>query len=57
MNRPALKVALPAGLLVFLSSCTSGIDAGKKGGVAFIGLTIMLLAMLFILWLILGRED
>jgi hypothetical protein len=52
-----MKVALPAGLLFFLSSCTSGIDAGKKGGVAFIGLTIMLLAMLFILWLILGRED
>ena len=56
-DHPALKVVLPAGLLFFLSSCTGGIDAGKKGGVAFIGLTIMLLAMLFILWLILGRED
>ena len=56
-NRPALRVALPAGLLLALSSCTNGIDAGKKGGVAFIGLTIMLLAMLFVLWLILGRED
>ena len=56
-NRPALRVAFSAALLVALSACTSGIDAGKKGGVAFIGLTIMLLAMLFILWLILGRED
>jgi hypothetical protein len=56
-DRPALKVALSAALLLTLSACTSGIDAGKKGGVAFIGLTIMLLATLFILWLILGRED
>jgi hypothetical protein len=56
-NRPVLKVTLAAGLLIGLSACTSGIDAGKKGGIAFIGLTIMLLAMLFVLWLILGRED
>ena len=51
------RVALLATLLVGLTSCTNGVDAGKKGGVAFIGFTIMLLAMLFILWLILGRED
>ena len=56
-SRPALRLALSAGLLLMLSACTSGIDAGKKGGIAFIGLTIMLLAMLFVLWLILGRED
>jgi hypothetical protein len=56
-DRPALRVAFPALLLIGLSACTNGIDAGKKGGVAFIGLTIMLLAMLFVLWLILGRED
>ena len=56
-DRPALKVAFSACLLLALSACTSGVDAGKKGGVAFIGFTIMLLATLFILWLILGRED
>ena len=56
-SRPAIRVALSAGLLLALSACTGGIDAGKKGGIAFIGLTIMLLAMLFVLWLILGRED
>jgi hypothetical protein len=56
-QHPALRAALSVVLLLALSACTSGIDAGKKGGVAFIGLTIMLLAMLFVLWLILGRED
>jgi hypothetical protein len=56
-NRPASKVAAVSSLLLTLSACTNGIDAGKKGGVAFIGLTIMLLGMLFLLWLILGRED
>ena len=56
-NRPALKVALSTGLLLVLSACTSGVDAGKKGGEAFIWFTVMLLVTLFILWLVLGRED
>ena len=38
------------------TSCTGGINAGEKGGTAFIVFTGMLLVTLAILWLILGRE-
>ena len=56
-QRPGLKVTALASLLLALSACTSGVDAGKKGGEAFIWFTVMLLATLFILWLVLGRDD
>ena len=44
-----LMLALPA-------ACTGGINAGEKGGQAFIAMTGMLLAILAILWIVLGRE-
>ena len=46
------------GLLVLLvpTACTGGINAGVKGGQAFIVFTGMLLVTLGILWLVLGRE-
>ena len=49
----AATVAL--GLLA--TSCTGGINAGEEGGMAFIVFTGMLLAVVVILWLVLGRED
>ena len=46
------------GLLLLLAptACTGGINAGVKGGQAFIVFTGMLLVTLAILWVILGRE-
>lgn len=43
-------------LLAVPAACTGGINAGEKGGQAFIAMTGMLLLMLAILWIILGRE-
>ncbi len=51
-----LRLLLGALLLVVPAACTGGINAGEKGGTAFIVMTGMLLLMLGILWLILGRE-
>ena len=55
-----LLAALTA--LVALAGCATGIDAGgeslgENGGVAFIGLVVMLLLTGGILWWIMGRED
>ncbi|CAN5579672.1 hypothetical protein BH24ACT26_BH24ACT26_23230 [soil metagenome] len=53
-----LRTTLSLVLLALLTTaCTGGINAGEKGGTAFIALTVMLLAILGILWLVLGRED
>jgi hypothetical protein len=54
--RGSFGVALAALLLSSLTACTGGINAGEKGGQAFILLTIMLLVTLGILWFVLGRE-
>ena len=51
-----LRLLLATLLLVAGSACTGGINAGVKGGQAFIVFTGMLLATLAILWFILGRE-
>ncbi len=52
----ALRVLLGTILLVAFSACTGGINAGEKGGQAFIAFTGMLLATLAIMWIIIGRE-
>lgn len=45
-------------LLLFSSTaCTSGINAGEQGGVAFIALAGMLIVGCVILWFVLGREE
>lgn len=54
---PATRLGLATTLLALLPSCTNGINAGKEGGVAFIGLTIMLILTCVILWIVLGREQ
>ena len=51
-----LRLLFLALLLVLPSACTGGINAGEKGGTAFIAMTGMLLAILAILWIVLGRE-
>ena len=53
---PMTRVLASSGLLLTLASCTNGVNAGKEGGVAFIGMAIMLVLMVAILWFILGRE-
>jgi hypothetical protein len=52
----SLRVLTGSIILVALSACTGGINAGEKGGQAFIAFTAMLLATLAILWIILGRD-
>ncbi|MDQ4096093.1 MAG: hypothetical protein M3174_07820 [Actinomycetota bacterium] len=61
MNAPTslfAKLRLVIGLLLLVvpAACTGGINAGVKGGQAFIVFTVMLLVTLGVLWLILGRE-
>ena len=51
-----LRLAVAVLLLAFPAACTGGINAGEKGGTAFVAMTGMLLAILAILWIILGRE-
>ena len=60
MNPRSLFVRLRLLLLVVLlavpAACTGGINAGEKGGQAFIAFAGMLLATLAILWIVIGRE-
>jgi hypothetical protein len=56
------RLILALSTLFFLGGCATGIDAGgeslgENGGVAFIGLVVMLLLVGGILWWIMGRED
>ncbi|MDQ4144975.1 MAG: hypothetical protein M3198_14795 [Actinomycetota bacterium] len=51
-----LRLLISTILLMAPAACTGGINAGVKGGQAFIVMTGMLLLMLGILWIILGRE-
>lgn len=50
------RLLLAAMILVVPAACTGGINAGVKGGQAFIVMTGMLLLILGILWIVLGRE-
>lgn len=51
-----LRVLVAVLMLAVPAACTGGINAGEKGGQAFIAMTGMLLAILAILWIVLGRE-
>lgn len=51
-----LQTILAALLLVSLTACSGGVNAGEKGGTAFIVFTVMLLVTLGILWAVLGRD-
>ena len=51
-----LRLLIAVLLLAIPAACTGGINAGEKGGQAFIAMTGMLLGILLILWIILGRE-
>ena len=51
-----LRLLLTCLLLIAGTACTGGINAGVKGGQAFIVFTAMLLITLAILWVVLGRE-
>jgi hypothetical protein len=52
----ALRSLTATILLIAMSACTGGINAGEKGGRAFIAFAGMLIATLGIMWIILGRE-
>ena len=57
MRSPApVRLAVGAALAVLLPACTSGINAGEKGGSAFIAFTVMLIVTCAILWFVLGRD-
>ena len=51
-----LRLLVATLMLAVPAACTGGINAGEKGGQAFIAMTGMLLAILAILWIVLGRE-
>jgi peptidoglycan/LPS O-acetylase OafA/YrhL len=51
-----LRLLCTALLLALPAACTGGINAGEKGGQAFIAMTGMLLVILAVLWIVLGRE-
>jgi len=53
---------LSLSLFLLLGACSRGINAGGEtatdnGGVAFIAMTVMLVAICVVLWLILGRRE
>ena len=53
LEHVAMVVALTS-----LAACTGGgINAGEKGGTAFILMALMLIALAAILYFILGREE
>lgn len=57
-NPTHMRTTASAGLLLLLSGCTkTGINAGERGGQAFVLFTVMLLVTIAILWFILGREE
>lgn len=57
MNRRAPTLMALALLALAGTACTGGVNAGEEGGLAFIVFTGMLLAIIGVLWLVLGRED
>ena len=57
-----LRTIVGLTLLLGLTACTGGINAGgesptNNGGIAFIALAGMLILAVIILWIILGREE
>jgi hypothetical protein len=56
MSRTRVAPILLA-LALGATACTGGVNAGEDGGVAFIVFAVMLLAIIAILWVVLGRED
>ena len=56
-RHPRLRVLCAALPAMTLSACTGGVNAGVKGGTAFIYMTVMLVAICVVLWLILGRGE
>ncbi|MDQ3645909.1 MAG: hypothetical protein M3345_03140 [Actinomycetota bacterium] len=56
------KLVWMGALSAFLTACSTGINAGgetatNNGGVAFIVMAATLVAIVVILWLILGRRE
>ncbi len=57
LPRPLLRSILASLALLALGGCTSGINAGVEGGIAFIVFAATLVLMVVILWFILGRDE
>jgi hypothetical protein len=56
-RHPKLRVLFATLLSLTLAACTGGVNAGEKGGTAFIYMAVMLVAICVVLWLILGRGE
>jgi hypothetical protein len=54
---PKLRVLCAAVPALSLAACTGGVNAGEKGGTAFIYMAGMLVAICVVLWVILGRGE
>lgn len=52
-----IRTVIGAFLCLLGSACTGGINAGTQGGVAFIGLAIMLILAVAIMWFAMGRDE
>lgn len=55
--QPKLRAMFAVLLTLVLATCTGGVNAGEKGGTAFIYMAAMLVAICVVLWLILGRGE
>lgn len=56
--RNFVRTLIAALILVLAPACTRpGLNAGEDGGLAFIGITVMLLITGLVLWLALGRGE
>jgi hypothetical protein len=56
-RHPKLRVLFPALPALTFAACTGGVNAGEKGGTAFIYMAAMLVAICVVLWVILGRGE
>jgi len=55
--QPKLRARCAVLSTLTLAACTGGVNAGEKGGTAFIYMAAMLVAICVVLWLILGRGE
>lgn len=57
LRRSRLALALTTSTLLTFASCRGGINAGEKGGIAFVAFAGMLLVMGVVLYFVLGRGE
>ncbi len=54
---PVARLVLASLVLASLGGCTTSLNAGDHGAIAFIFFSIMLIVTAVILWYLIGREE